>query len=304
MKKNKIWILEKKADFNSFTEKRLFQIAGKMNIELKFVSPEEISLIVNNKNKRSIIYNGDTVDLPDCAIARTDIDTYHSLAVIRQLERLGVPVLNSSQSIEISKDKLSTIQLLSANNIPVPKTILARFPFSISLAEKELSYPIVVKTVMGSSGRGVFLVENRNKLNDIVNLIEISKDPKTNLILQEFIGTSNGKDIRVVTIGGKAAGAVLRKAVNGSFKANYTAGGRVVPYAINSTIEYLAVKSAEIAGLEIAGVDILFDKDNYRVCELNSYPGFEGFETATGIDVTEKIFQYILRRPGNSSINI
>lgn len=304
MKEIKIWILEKRVDFNSFTGNRLSQIAGKMDIELKFVSPEEIDLIVNNKIKRSIMYNGDTVDLPDCVIARTGIDTYYSLAVIRQLERLGVLVLNSSHSIEISKDKLSTLQLLSANNIPVPKTILARFPFNITLVEKELSYPIIVKTVMGSSGRGVFLVENRNKLNDIVNLIEISKDPKTNLILQEFIGTSNGKDIRVVIIGRKAAGAMLRKAVNGSFKANYTAGGHVGPYAINSTIEYLAVKSAEIVGLEIAGVDILFDKDNYRVCEVNSYPGFEGFEMATGIDVTEKIFQYILRRLRNLSTTI
>lgn len=298
MKKIKIWILEKRDDFDSYTSLRFKEVAGRMNINLKLVAPEEIDLIVTKEDKKSIIYKGKVLQLPDFLIPRIGTITYYSLAIIRHLERLGVFVLNSSQSMETSKDKLSTLQLLATSNIPIPKTMLAKFPFNISLVEKEFSYPLIVKTVIGSRGRGVFLVENRNKLNDLVNLLEISKDPKTNLILQEFISTSRGKDIRVIIIGGRAIGAMLRKAVNGSFKANYSAGGLVNAYKINPAIEWLAVESAKIVGLDIAGVDILFDKDSYKVCEVNSYPGFEGFEKATKINVPEEIFKYILVRLG------
>ncbi len=298
MRKTKIWILEKKTDFKSYTSNRFKEVAKKMNIDLKLIAPDDIDLIVTKEDKRSIIYKGNVINLPDFLIPRIGTITYYALAIIRQLERFGVFVLNSSQSMEISKDKLSTLQLLSTKNIPVPKTMLARFPFDISMVEKEFSYPIIVKTVVGSRGMGVFCVENRNKLKDLINLLEISKDPKTNLILQEFISTSRGKDIRVIIIGGRAIGAMLRKSSDGSFKANYSSGGLVENYEINPTIEWLAVESAKIVGLDIAGVDILFDKYSYKVCEINSYPGFEGFEKATKINLQEEIFKYIILRLG------
>jgi len=298
MRKTKIWILEKKTDFKSYTSNRFKEVAKKMNIDLKLIAPDDIDLIVTKEDKRSIIYKGNVINLPDFLIPRIGTITYYALAIIRQLERFGVFVLNSSQSMEISKDKLSTLQLLSTKNIPVPKTMLARFPFDISMVEKEFSYPIIVKTVVGSRGMGVFCVENRNKLKDLINLLEISKDPKTNLILQEFISTSRGKDIRVIIIGGRAIGAMLRKSSDGSFKANYSSGGLVENYEINPTIEWLAVESAKIVGLDIAGVDILFDKYSYKVCEINSYLGFEGFEKATKINLQEEIFKYIILRLG------
>jgi gamma-F420-2:alpha-L-glutamate ligase len=293
MKPMKIWILEKKADFGSYTSSRFNEVARNMGIELKLVAPEEIDLIVTKEDMKSITYNGNIIELPDCLIPRIGTVTYYALAIIRHFERLGVFILNSSQSMETSKDKLSTLQLLSSNNIPIPKTMLAKFPLNTPFVEKEFSYPLIVKTVVGSKGRGVFLVENRNKLNDLVNLLEISKDPKTNLILQEFISTSKGRDIRVIVIGGRAIGAMLRTAADDNFKANYSAGGKVISYKINPTIEWLAVESARIVGLDIAGVDILFDENSYKVCEVNSYPGFEGFEKATKINVPKEIFKYI-----------
>ncbi len=298
MKPIKIWILERKADFASYTSNRFYEVARNMGIELKLVAPEEIDLIVTKEDKKSITYNGEIIELPICLIPRIGTVTYYSLAIIRHFERLGVFILNSSQSMETAKDKLSTLQLLSSNNIPIPKTMLAKFPLNTSFVEKEFSYPLIVKTVVGSKGRGVFLVENRNKLNDLVNLLEISKDSKTNLILQEFISASRGRDIRVIVIGGRAIGAMLRTASDDNFKANYSAGGKVISYKINPTIEWLAVESARIVGLDIAGVDILFDKKSYKVCEVNSYPGFEGFEKATKLNVPEEIFKYTLVRLG------
>ncbi len=295
-----IWILEKFKDFDSYTSNRFKEEAGKMNIGIKLVAPEEFDLIVTKEGEKSILYNGKQVNLPDCLIPRIGTVTYYSLAIIRHFERLGVFILNSSQSMETSKDKLASLQLLASNNMPIPKTMLAKFPINISVVEKEFRYPLVLKTITGSQGKGVFLLESRNKLNDIATLMEISKDPKINLILQEFISSSKGKDIRVIVIGGRTIGAMLRKAKGKNFKANYSAGGQVSPFDLNPTIEWLAVESARLMGLDIAGVDILFDKNNnYRICEINSYPGFEGFEKATGLNVPNEIFNYIKLRSEN-----
>ena len=289
----KIWILEKRKDFDSYTSKRFKETSKKMGIELKLVAPEELDLIVTKEGNKSILYNGNLIGLPDCLIPRMGTVTYYALAIIRHFERLGIFVLNSSQSMETSKDKLATLQLLASNNIPIPKTMLAKFPLNISVVEKEFDYPLILKTITGSQGRGVFLLEDRNKLNDIASLMEISKDPKINLILQEFISSSRGRDIRVIVIGGRTIGAMLRTAVNNNFKANYSAGGIVAPFGLNPVIEWLSIESVRLVGLDIAGVDILFDGDNYKVCEINSYPGFEGFEKATGIDVPEEVYKYM-----------
>ncbi|MDD3628414.1 MAG: RimK family alpha-L-glutamate ligase [Actinomycetota bacterium] len=297
MKKTKIWILgekSKKTDFNFYTDSKINQIADEMNIELKLISPGKIDLIVSKEDIKNIMYDGNAIEVPDCVITRIGTITYYSLAIIRQLEKLGVFVLNSSHSIEIAKDKLFTLQLLSANNIPVPKTMLVKFPFNIALIEREFSYPVIVKTITGSGGKGVFLAENRNRLISLINRFASQEESKNNLILQEFISASRGKDIRVIVIGGRAIGAIMRRASDGNFKANYSAGGLVDPYIINPTVEWLAVESSKIIGLDIAGVDILFDKENYKVCEVNSYPGFAGFEKVTDINVSREIFKYIL----------
>lgn len=292
----KVWILEKRKDFDSYTSNRFKEIAKKMNIELKLIAPEELDIIVTGEGRKSILHNGKSIDLPDCLIPRIGTVTYYALAIIRHFERLGIFILNSTQSMETSKDKFATIQLLASNNIPIPKTMLARFPLEIDVVEKEFSYPLIIKTITGSQGRGVFLLEDRNKLNDLATLMEISKDPKINLILQEFISSSRGKDIRVIVIAGRTIGAMLRTSASSSFKANFSAGGLVANYELNPAIEWLAIESARLIGLDIAGVDILFDNDNYKICEVNSYPGFEGFEKATGVNVPEEIFKYIQLR--------
>ena len=296
----KVWILEKFKDFNSYTSNRFREVARDMEIELKLVAPEEFDLIVTKEGEKSILYNGNLVELPDCLIPRIGTVTYYSLAIIRHFERLGVFILNSSQSMETAKDKLATLQLLATNNIPIPKTMLAKFPINILVIEKEFTYPLIIKTITGSKGKGVFLIEDGDKLNDLATLMEISKDPTINLILQEFVSSSRGRDIRIIVIGGRAIGAMLRTAKGNNFKANYSAGGLVEPYDLNPAIEWLAIESSRLIGLDIAGVDILFDKDNnYRICEINSYPGFEGFEKATGLNVPEEIFNYINLRVEN-----
>lgn len=296
----KIWILAKKQNFTNYENSRFKEEAEKFGIDLEFVSAEDIDILVTKDREKSILFNGSYVSPPDCLIPRRGAHTtYFDLAIIRHLEKLGVLVVNSSRSIEIAKDKLATIQILAAHNIPVPKTMLAKFPLNIESIEREFNYPIVIKPVSGSEGKGVFLCENRTQLEDLVNLMEVSKDPNVNLIIQEFISFSKGKDIRVFVIGGRAIGAMIRIAQREKWKANVSAGGDVAPFNLNPALEWLATESAKVIGLDIAGVDILFQDDHYIVNEVNSSPGFKGFERATGINVPEKIFEYIkLRQTG------
>lgn len=290
----KVWILAKRENFNSYENRRFKEEAEKIGFELELVAPEMLDIIVTKEGRKSILYNGQNVNLPDCLIPRMGAGTtYFALAIIRHLERLGVFVLNSSQSIEIAKDKLATLQILASNNIPIPKTMLAKFPLNIEAVEREFKYPLIIKVISGSQGKGVFLCENRAQLKDFVDFLEVSKDPKVNVVIQEFLLSSKGKDLRVFVVGGRSIGAILRTAKEGYFKANFSAGGEVALFDLNHAIDWLAVESAKILGLDIAGVDILFDGDNYRVCEVNSSPGFEGFEKATGKNIPQEIFNYI-----------
>ena len=290
----KIWLLSKKENIDKYSFSRFKGVATELKLDFSFVHPEDFDIIATAEGKKSIHYQGKDVDFPDCLIPRMGSGTtYFGLAVIRHFEKNGVLVLNSSEAVANAKDKLATIQNLVANNIPTPKTMLAKFPFDIEFIKKEFSYPIIVKTVSGSLGKGIFLCNNAHQLQDIMDLIEVSKEPNVNVILQEFISSSKGRDLRVIIIGGRPIGAILRKAKRGKFKANYSAGGSAESFPLNPAIEWLAVESAHTLGLEIAGVDILFDGNNYKVCEVNSAPHFEGFEKATGINIPKAIFKYI-----------
>lgn len=293
-----VWILTR--DPESYENNRFKEEAEKEEVELQFVTSDDFDIIVTREGEKSILYKGNYINLPDCLIPRRGANTaYFELAIIRHLEKMGVFVINSSQSVENAKDKLLTLQILAANKIPIPKTMLAKLPINIELVEKEFNYPLIIKTISSTHGKGVFLCENKNQFEDFLDFMEVSKDPKVNIIIQEFVTTSKGKDIRVFVIGDRAVGAMLRSAREGKIKANFSAGGSVAPFELNSLVERLAVASSKILGLEIAGVDILFDGMSYVVCEINSSPGFKGFETATGINIPREIFRYIHNRLGN-----
>jgi len=293
----KIWILTKNTNTESYGTRRLVEEARKMQIEIEIVFPESFEIIVTKEGRKSVLLNGQYVTLPDCLIPRMGAGTtYLALAIIRHLEKLGVFVLNSNLSIETAKDKLASLQILSSNNLPIPKTMLAKFPLNIEVLQKEFSFPLVLKTVSGSEGRGVFLCKNKSQMEDMAVFMEQSKDPRVNVILQEFVATSKGKDIRVIVIGGRPIGAMLRSARRGKFKANFSAGGKVASFELNPQLDWLAAESARMIGLDVAGVDVLFDGDSYKICEVNSSPGFQGFERATGHNVAADIINYVRLR--------
>ncbi|MBT5237002.1 RimK family alpha-L-glutamate ligase [Candidatus Peregrinibacteria bacterium] len=233
--------------------------------------------------------------LPDCLIPRTGSGTnYFISAVIRHFERLGVFVLNNSESIKNAMDKMASIQMLAAENIPVPKTLLAKTPLDLDFVVKEFSFPVILKKVSGSEGKGIVMCKDHSQLEDTMDLL----DPNLNMIIQECINSSLGRDIRVFVIGGRAIGAMLRTAKEGKFKANYSAGGSVELLDLTPEVEWLAVESSRIIGLDIAGVDLLIDEEGYQICEINSSPYFKGFEEATNIDVAQEILSFVKVRCG------
>lgn len=276
-----------------YSRKRLVGEAQKSGIELQTYRPEQFDLVVDKEKEKKILMDGEEVHLPDFILPRTGAGTtYFTLAVIRHLEGLGVKSFNSSESMERVKDKLFTQQLLAKHNLPVPKTMLVKFPVNASIVSKYLGFPLVVKPLSGAQGIGVFLAVSKPRFEDLMQLIE-STNSKANIILQEFVSLSKGRDLRVFTIGGHAIACMERKSKRGSFKANYSQGSSVERIELTTEIEKLAFEVANILGLDIAGIDLLFDGEKFKVCEANSSPGFQGLEKCCQVDIPRAIYDHI-----------
>lgn len=291
------WIIFKRAEDSikpaPYEIGRFKEVAEKRDINLRIISPEQFDLIVTRDDRKSILVNGECAPLPQFLLPRMGAGTtYFALAVIRHLERLGVHTFNSSQSIEVVKDKLYTQQILAESDLPVPKTMLIKYPVNVELVEKQVGFPVIVKTISGSHGNGVFLCETKSKFEDLMELISAT-EPHVNIILQEFVQRSSGRDIRVFVIGGRVVACMERMSRDGSFKANFSRGGEVRAFKINPEIEWLATESTRILNLDIAGVDLLFDGDHFKICETNSSPGFQGIESCCEVSIPDEIYDFI-----------
>ncbi|MDD4363609.1 MAG: RimK family alpha-L-glutamate ligase [Atribacterota bacterium] len=277
---------------------RFLETAKKRNIEIEVYEPQQFDLMVNKQASDSIMINDKPTSLPDFILPRTGASTtYYSLAIIRQLERMGIPSFNTAQSIETVKDKLFTQQILASSNLPVPRTLLAKYPINADLVEEKLGFPVIVKTLSGSQGSGVYLSKTKDGFAGLMQLINAAKT-SSNIIVQEFIQSSEGRDLRVFVIGGRAIAAMQRIAQEGEFRANISKGGHGKLFPLNSEIEWLAIESAKILGLDVTGIDLLFDGDHFKICEANSSPGFIGFEKYCKIDIPNEIFNFISVRLG------
>ena len=294
------WILYKNDISESYETKKLEEEFETQNIKVRVVHPDAVDIFVDRDDRKSILVDGKSRPLPDFVIPRTGSGTtYFIKAIIRHLERLGVILINGSNSIDTVKDKLYTQQILGQSNLPVPKTLLVKHPINIDFVEKNIKFPVIIKTLSGSFGAGVFLAETKNQLEQLLKMAEITK-PSYNIIVQEFIKDSWGKDLRVFILNGKVIGCMMRQATDDDFRANITRGGKGIPYQIDDEIEWLGGESARLLGLDIAGVDLLFDGDGYSICEVNSSPGFEGMDKFTKTNIAEQIVTYVKHRIGYS----
>lgn len=276
----------------TYERDRFIEEAYKQSLDFHIVYADEVDLIVSRDDRKSIRYQNEIVSLPDVLLARTGSATgNYNLSVLRQFERLNVPTLPNSDSIIAAKDKMYANQILAQAGLPIPKTMLTRFPSNPDLVEKQVGFPCVVKVITGSHGAGVYLCEDKKQFQDLSELIA-ALDFKNSMIVQEYVRFSEGRDLRVIVIGGRVVGAMQRMSTDGSFKANISRGGNGIAHDVDEKMELLAIQVAKTLDLDIAGVDLLFHEDGYRVCEANSSPGFRGFESALGINIPQKIFEY------------
>ena len=286
----KTWIVLQKRDKNVNYETDRLLVEGGEGTEL--IYHPNVDIIVDRQDRRSIRVKNQVVDLPNVVIPRTGSGTgYFGHSLLRHFERLGVPLLNNSAAIEVTKDKLHAAQVFAEHHLPTPKTMLVKDPVNPSLVAREIGFPCVVKIFAGSYGKGVYLCNNSREFRDFIEFAHGIKSDEA-IIVQEFIKSRPGEDVRVIVVGGKALGAMKRSSKDGSFKANITRGGVGENYPLNPRIEEIAIKTTNALGLDVAGIDLLFDGDDYKLCEANSAPGFKGFEKYTGINVAKAIIDY------------
>ena len=297
------WILYKNKIAESWETQKLVEEFKKQDIKIRVVHPDDVDIFVDRDDRKSILVAGKARALPDFVIPRTGSGTtYFIKAIIRHLERLGVILINGSDSIDTVKDKLYTQQVLGESNLPVPKTLLVKHPINVEWVEQNIGFPAIIKTLSGSFGAGVFLTENKKQYKQLVKMAEITKK-SYNIIVQEFIEDSWGKDIRVFVLNGKVIGCMMRQSTDDDFRANITRGGEGIPYQITEEIEFLGGESARLLGLDIAGVDLLFSNGGYKICEVNSSPGFEGMDKFTHTNIAEDIVNFVKYKLGYTEIS-
>lgn len=217
--------------------------------------------------------------------------TFYGLAVVRQFEMMGVYCVNSSVAIGASRDKLFAHQLLARSGIGMPVTTFAHSPDdSASLIRLCGGSPVVIKLLEGTQGRGVVLADSEKAAESVIGAI---RGLRANLLVQEYIREAAGADIRCFVIGNKVVAAMKRQAPEGEFRSNLHRGGSATRIRISRTERETAVRAAKVMGLNVAGVDLLRTSTGPRVLEVNSSPGLEGIEKATGKDIAGDIIALI-----------
>lgn len=216
--------------------------------------------------------------------------TFFGSAVVRQFEQMGVFCLNTADSILASRDKLSSMQALSRHDIGIAETAFVRNQNDVLHAIQEMGgAPVVIKLISGTQGVGVILAET-NKVAEAI--IETLSSVQQNVLVQKFVSESKGRDIRALVVGDRVVAAMRRTAVGQEFRSNVHRGGRTESVELDEAYERTAVRAAHILGLKVAGVDMLEGKDGPVIMEVNSSPGLEGIEGATGVDIAGEIISF------------
>ncbi|HCS23459.1 MAG TPA: RimK family alpha-L-glutamate ligase [Rhodospirillaceae bacterium] len=284
----------------AYAVRQFMETAARMEIELAVLKPQNFDLVVDKDSNWSAVYEGKQLEKPDFIISRTGSDTsYFMLAVLRHMEHQGIRIVNAPPGMEAAADKMLTQQILAAKNLPVPKTILAKFPVDVDFVEREIGFPAVVKPLRGNRGSGVMLCETRERFNDLASLIDLAASG-SEFIFQEYIRASHGRDARLVVCFGEVIAAVERRSEGGLFKSNAEQNMTITPFDAPRDMQKLAIDTAGALQLDIAGIDLLFDENGYRILEANSAPSFKEIEAACNINIPEAVFRALEKQNPHS----
>ncbi len=276
-----------------YSTSRIVLAARARGHEVNVIDPLEFQIVVS-RGRPSLLAGGAAVARYDIVIPRIGASiTNYGLAVVRQFDLMGVPVLNGAVSIARSRDKLRALQLLTRRNIDVPTTVCARSPAGVEAALSLVGgCPAIVKLQQGTQGIGTMIAETPQAVH---SLLETFWAMGQDIVLQEYIRESKGRDIRVIVVGGRVVASMRRVAKPGEFRSNLHRGGKGGKVALTKSYKSVAIHAAKAMGLEVAGVDMLEGKNGPKILEINSSPGLEGIERASRVDVAGAIVQHAER---------
>jgi ribosomal protein S6--L-glutamate ligase len=276
---------------NLYSTSRLVEEARKRGHEVSVVDYLHCNIMIEEGNP-FIFYQNKHMELPDAIIPRIGASkTYYGSAIVRQFEMMHVFTSVKSQAIVRSRDKLRSMQILSRQGLGLPKTAFSAHPEQIKSLMKQVGGPpIVIKLLEGTQGKGVVLAET---VNAAKSALDAFFGLKANILIQEYIKESKGRDLRVFVVDGKIVASMIRQGIQGEFRSNLHQGGVSEKVRLTSLERETAINAAKALGLSIAGVDILQSNRGPLVMEVNSSPGLEGIEATSGKNVALHIIKYI-----------
>lgn len=269
----------------------LFTAARRRGHYVRVLDHLYCDLIIDNQQPK-VIYRGETIRNVNAIIPRIGSSaTTYGAAVIRQFMLMNCFSTLDPTALIDARDKMTCLQILSAHDIPVPKSIVSNeFMAHYDHIQEVGPMPVILKMINGTHGLGVILGENRRNIESI---LEAMTRARQKMMMQKFIAESKGADIRVFIVDGEIVGCMKRQAKEGEFRSNLHRGGSSTNITISAEERRVALKSVEVLGLKVAGVDMLQSHDGPLILEVNASPGLEGIETTTGVDIAGKIVRMI-----------
>ena len=274
-----------------YSTRRLVEAAEKRKHNVQVIDPLKCDLVIEKRNP-NVYYKGKYIEDTDAIIPRIGASvTFYGTAVVRQFEMMGAFSTIDSEALVRSRDKLRSMQVLTRARIGLPKTVFTNYSRDVEGVIQQVGgTPLVIKLLEGTQGLGVVLAETKTAAKSV---IEAFNGLQARVIVQEFIKEAKGADIRVFVIDGHVVGAMKRQSKEGEFRYNLHQGGSAEVIELTDEEEIAAIKAAKAMRLGVAGVDMLQSDRGPLILEVNSSPGLEGIEKATGKDIARKIVQYI-----------
>lgn len=251
-------------------------------------------MVLVEEGRPVVQFGGSIIEGVDAVIPRIGSTvTFYGCAIVRQFESMGVFSTCHAEAIQRSRDKLRTVQILSTAGVGMPKTTFTRQNTDVKDMIKFVGGPpVVIKLLEGTQGLGVVLAETTKAAKSV---IEAFNALDANILVQEFVAEAHARDIRAFVVDGEVVGAMVRQGTEDDFRSNLHRGGSATAIRLNDAEKNTAIRAARALGLSVAGVDMLPSSRGPLVLEVNSSPGLEGIERATGVNIADKIIRYIER---------
>lgn len=274
-----------------YSTKRLLEAARKRGHEAEVINHTKCYVVMQKGNPQ-VFYGDHPLENVDAIIPRIGASvTFYGAAIIRQFEMQEVFTTTPSVGLIRSRDKLRSLQFLSQHDIDIPKSAFAKYPSDINNLIKQVGgAPLIIKLLEGTQGLGVVLAETQKAAKSV---IEAFYGLSANILVQEFIPEAKSADIRAFVVDGKVVGAMRRQGAEGEFRSNIHRGGKGTIIELTEAEQAAAINAANTMGLRVAGVDMLPSKRGPLIIEVNSSPGLEGIEKATGVDIASKIIKHV-----------